>query len=157
MASRRRRGDLVPRERKTCRTFDGRTFQAVDVFEGILVDPLLPPRFDDTPNEERPRSHDRWWERPFISTMTTEDWEAHALGRTDEYAAKALADWRAEGRAKWLVAWPSGTRFDVRCLDGGAWDRSTYWGAFGTLVEALRCAQSGSSWQSAKRVEGLAK
>jgi len=31
-------------------------------------------------------------------------------------------------------------RFDVFCLDGGAWERPTCWGRFRTLEEALRCA-----------------
>jgi hypothetical protein len=37
-------------------------------------------------------------------------------------------------------AWPEGVRFAVYCLDGGAWDRPTARGWFGTLEEALRCA-----------------
>jgi hypothetical protein len=38
-------------------------------------------------------------------------------------------------------AWPSGIRFDVYCLDGGAWDRPTARGWFGTLEEAIHCAR----------------
>lgn len=34
------------------------------------------------------------------------------------------------------------TRFDVRCLDGGAWDRSTWKGSFETLEEAVNFAKS---------------
>lgn len=37
-------------------------------------------------------------------------------------------------------AWPGGVRYDVYCLDGGAWDRPTARGWFGTLEEALRFA-----------------
>ena len=37
-------------------------------------------------------------------------------------------------------AWPEGLRFDVYCPDGGAWDRPTARGWFGTLEEAVRCA-----------------
>jgi hypothetical protein len=40
------------------------------------------------------------------------------------------------------AAWPQGVRFDVYCLDGGAWDRPTAWGWFGTLEEAIRCVQA---------------
>ena len=36
--------------------------------------------------------------------------------------------------------WPNGIRFDVRCLDGGAWDRSTNRGQFATLEEAIQRA-----------------
>ena len=32
----------------------------------LLVDPKLPKRFDQTPNEERSKAHlDAWWDRPF--------------------------------------------------------------------------------------------
>ena len=49
---------------------------------------------------------------------------------------------RGSGRAaKWLEAWPTGNRFDTYCLDGGAWDRPTAWGKFGTLEEAIQCAK----------------
>jgi hypothetical protein len=43
--------------------------------------------------------------------------------------------------------WPQGTRFDTYCLDGGAWDRPTGWGKFGTLEEALQCAKDGPAWR----------
>jgi hypothetical protein len=32
----------------------------------IPVNPRLPARFDDTPNEERPVSHHRWWFVPYV-------------------------------------------------------------------------------------------
>ena len=41
---------------------------------------------------------------------------------------------------------PSGRRFDVYCLDGGAADRPTCWGMFGTLEEAAQRAQDGPPW-----------
>lgn len=34
---------------------------------------------------------------------------------------------------------PSGTRYIVHCLDGGAWDRPTDWGSFASLNDALVC------------------
>jgi hypothetical protein len=33
-----------------------------------------------------------------------------------------------------------GTRYHVRCLDGGAWDRSTIWGTFSQLEQAIALA-----------------
>lgn len=92
----------------------------------VPINPVLPKNFSNTPNGARPASHLRWWNRPFIQTYTTDD-----MCRTD-------AD-----RARWLKAWPSGTRYDVRCLDGGAWDRPTCWGMFNTLDEAMQCARGG--------------
>lgn len=100
----------------------------------VPINPKLPRRFDDTPNGARPASHARWWYRPFILTCT---WEQMAWPTATE------AD-----RAKWHEAWPSGTRYDVRCLDGGAWDRSTCWGMFAMLEEALACAGAGPQWRN---------
>lgn len=88
----------------------------------IPVDPKLPPRFDDTPNDQRPKSHDSWWASPFIRT------ERFSGDKTHE--------------AEWLSAWPTGVRYDVRCLDGGAWDRTTWLGSFPTLSEAIDFANS---------------
>jgi len=107
----------------------------------IPVNPKLPRNFDSTPNEERPASHQRWWSRPYIVTMTLDDWRAHY----DKWDAIQIARGeptadREPFYAHWLEAWPSGTRYDVRCLDGGAWDRSTWWGSFATLEEAKQCA-----------------
>lgn len=102
----------------------------------IPVDPKLPKDFDNTPNEDRPKSHKRWWNRPYIVTCTFLPWPS-------------LTETEIEvGRKKWYASWPSGTRYDVRCLDGGAWDRSTWWGSFATLEEAIRCAEGGSTIRS---------
>jgi hypothetical protein len=93
----------------------------------IPVDPKLPARFDDMPNELRPKSHLRWWGRPYIQT---------------ERRDLSEPMW-----ATWLESWPTGVRYDVRCLDGSAWDRSTCWGSFATLEEAIACARSGPAWR----------
>lgn len=88
----------------------------------VPIDPKLPPRFDKTPNDERPPSHQRWWNRPYIVTEVF-------TGTSDD------------ARKNWLSAWPTGKRYDVRCLDGGSWDRSTWRGSFSTLDAALACAR----------------
>jgi hypothetical protein len=88
----------------------------------IPINPRLPKNFDDTANELRPKSHNRWWFRPFIRTYDG----GYKPG--DDYYEK------------WLEAWPTGIRYDVRCLDGGAWDRTTGHGQFATLEEALKVA-----------------
>lgn len=38
-------------------------------------------------------------------------------------------------------SYQNGIRYDVRCLDGGAWDRSTGYGFFSDLDTALKCAK----------------
>lgn len=106
----------------------------------IPINPKLPRDFDNTPNNRRPRSHLRWWNRPYIETLSVEDLERDYAQASEPDTAREY--WQREGRAKWLAAWPSGTRYDVRCLDGGAWDRSTNRGQFATLEEALAVARA---------------
>jgi hypothetical protein len=95
----------------------------------IPINSKLPRNFSCTANEDRPASHQKWWHVPYIQTQ-------------ESFMKNATA----EDKAKWLEAWPSGTRYDVRCLDGGAWDRPTCWGMFKTLEEAEACARTGPSW-----------
>lgn len=109
----------------------------------VPFNPKLPARFDCTPNEERPVSHRRWWNRPYIVTETIDELDRVYAERTDPFADEARAFW-AQSRAEWLDRWPAGIRFEVRCLDGGAWDRSTSWGFFATFTEAVSAALSSS-------------
>ena len=127
----------------------GNKFTAEKCIRGVLVNPVLPKHFDSTANEERPASQKKWWDMPYIETLSVEEWDEQYANRTDEYADKAREGWK-EGRVSWLRAWPSGIRYDVRCLDGGAWDRSTAWGMFATLEEALACAGVGPEWRQPK-------
>lgn len=91
-------------------------FLAVD---GIPIDPQLPENWDCTPNDQRPACHSLLWGRPYITTNRAP---------TEEL------------KERWLEAWPEGIRYDVRCLDGGAWDRSTAHGCYKTLEEAMAVA-----------------
>lgn len=113
--------------------------QAAAICKALRVpfNPELPHNFDNTPNEARPTAHRRWWFRPFIVAETWDEIEACARSRADEYAAGQIAK-LPQDRESWFSAWPDGVRYEVRCLDGGAWDRSTSWGMFGTLEEALQ-------------------
>lgn len=70
----------------------------------LPVDPELPERFYDTPNDERSETElEQWWQQPFACTH------------------------------------PDGT-LDVRCLDGGAWDRPTFYGQAANMAEACALA-----------------
>lgn len=126
---------------------DDETFEAREFVGGVLVDPKLPAQFGNTPNDRRPLSHQKWWDRPYIETTTWERMSSGARGpenATEDERAKWFDDWRG----KWFASWPSGTRYDVRCLDGGAWDRPTSWGMFATLEEAVACATGeGPAWR----------
>lgn len=92
-------------------------FKCEDVIEGVPINPELPPKFDDTPNESRSDRSRAWWGVPFIRTYDNQD-------------------------PKFVEHWKGTRRYDVRCLDGGAWDRSTVWGMCGTLEEAVALAKS---------------
>lgn len=137
---------------------------AVDLLEGGLkqvdgvpVDPKLPANFDDTPNDERPDNHQVWWYRPFIVTdrWEPETWEQYrdrlaGYGSEPDHTPEEWAQMQAQQAQGWHEHFPSGVRYDVRCLDGGAWDRSTWWGSFGTLEEAIQCAHSGPAYRQAQ-------
>lgn len=78
--------------------------------EGILINPVLPEDFFNTPNGERsPEEISEWWDIPLILTEQNEAWE-------------------------------DGVRYDVWCLDGGAWDRPTLHGQSESLTGADKIA-----------------
>lgn len=119
-----------------------RVCKAVDA--AMPIDPELPPGFDDTPNDQRPDSHQVWWHRPYIVTDRLEpetfgqyQERLAALGYEPDYTPEQWRELQQQRRADWLAAWPSGVRYCVRCLDGGAWDRSTNYGMFASLSDAV--------------------
>lgn len=120
-----------------------KTFWAEDFVDGVLVNPKLPKNFDNTPNDSRPSHHQKFWGLPFVQTMSTDDWDRHYADRTDEWADAGRSEWAKKGRKNWLKVFPDGKRYEVRCLDGGAWDRCTWWGHFTNLDEAIDCAYAG--------------
>lgn len=136
---------------------DGHHFEAEDLAQGYLVNPLLPESFDNTPNDERSDHHmAMWWERPFIERYTWAQAEQHTInwqakrradgepGALSEEETEALLE---KDRAAFFEAFPAGERYTVRCLDGGAWDRSTWWGHSPTLEGALDLAENGPLWR----------
>ena len=120
--------------------------------DGILVNPKLPEDFDITPHEERDKNElHEWWDKPYIvvEELEQESWIEHYHRLTDK------EDWIDEQvgteedilkeneryREFWFEKWYTGFRYEVRCLDGGAWDRSTSYGMFATFEEALSVAK----------------
>lgn len=80
---------------------------------GFHLNPLLPEDFDSTPNRSRPESHLNWWCVPYIVAH-------HIITGTKD----------------------GDTCYEVRRLDGGAWDRSTHHGGYYVLDEAVaRCRE----------------
>lgn len=87
----------------------------------IPINPCQRDDFDSTPHEHRdPLELDHWWNMPYVQTCEWSD-----IGSDDEH------------REQWFAHWPSGIRYTVRCLDGGAWDRSTNCGSFSSLEQAV--------------------
>lgn len=81
--------------------------------EGIHINPNLPEAFNNYPNEERPAQElQDWWEVPYITV--------HPVVIDNELKIF----------------------FEVRCLDGGAWDRSTSKGDFEDLDSAIELAKA---------------
>jgi hypothetical protein len=119
----------------------------------IPINPPLRDGFDYTPHEERSAEEiEQWWGVPYIVTVTWDDvrpdvsYEAfiERMGEICNWTPPSREQWEQEAKdreARWFEAWPTGTRYDVCCLDGGAWDRSTTWGQFATLDEAIVCAK----------------
>jgi len=104
-------------------------FKCDDIINFVPINPCLPKYFDDTKNEERPESHRVWWNIPFI-----------VLYESDEKT--------------FVERWGGNLRWDVRCLDGGAWDRSTVWGSYGTPEGALARAKAGSPFKKTAAIPG---
>lgn len=76
----------------------------------LPLDPLYPPAFDATPNDDRDEAEiQAWWDRPFAMTR------------------------------------PDGS-LEVRCLDGGAWDRSTWYGVAPDMPAAVKLADEKLAW-----------
>ena len=120
-----------------------------------LIDPVLPKDFEHKPNDERSREEiNAWWDVPYIETWTAAKEEAHTrsnqIWRLKHFPNDPIED--VEVRVKnnverFLAEFPGGTRYMVHCLDGGAWDRPTMWGVFGSLEQAQDCCDNGPAWR----------
>jgi len=123
-----------------------------ETVEGVPINPELPEDFDNTPNDERPTDHIVWWHKPYIVTDEwpgRESWEDYrdrlALAGFDpDKTPEQWDQFQEDLERNWFAAYPTGTRYEVRCLDGGAWDRSTIWGVFPTLDDAVAAAKGGN-------------
>lgn len=132
-------------------------YQAQDLVAGFMLNPVLPEGFDDTPNDDRPFDQIAlYWDRPFILSDTWEergesyDSYLERARRWGFEATETREGWdqhQAEFRRSWFEKYPEGVRYTVRCLDGGAWDRSTWWGDAATLEAALVICRGGPNWR----------
>jgi hypothetical protein len=112
---------------------------------------LLRDDFDVTPNDERdPLEHEHWWCKPYIvtqfSTLTDRNYSTF-VERLNSYGSENISseeEWQKSFSTLNIEndVYSHGVSFIVRCLDGGAWDRSTWKGQFNNLADAILCAES---------------
>ena len=131
-----------------------RRYQNQNTYErGFPVDPLLREFFDATPNDLRERLEVFDWSgKPYIVTQRYSPVDASYTEYVDRMLAHPVTSGDIETEEKfnqrlarykesWFEAFPSGTRYEARCLDGGAWDRSCSRGMFSTLDLAVSACQ----------------
>lgn len=124
--------------------------------QGIHVNPRLRKLFDDTPHENRSQAEiNSWWCVPYILTTEVDEYVSdfsyeefvkriESAGSIRYYPTPSREQWekdKAERIASFYASYPTGIRYEVRCLDGGAWDRSTNHGFFPTLELAINHAK----------------
>ena len=124
----------------------------------MLINPKLPKHFFNRANEARsPRELNKFWCVPFILTHEYEENDTWAEYESrckafviEDFVLKTEAEFnqcQAERKARWATDYPTGIAYVVHCLDGGAWDRPTWWGDFSSLEEAKACCENGPSWR----------
>jgi len=122
----------------------------------IYVNPKVPEWMDYKDLNDRSESHmAKWFGRAYIRTQDfgednyREYCERMAYTQEDDYngeytleTEQEFNDRRTKDKESWCKHWGSdGIRYDVRILDGGAWDRTTNKGSYGTLEEAMQIAK----------------
>ncbi len=116
----------------------------------IRVNPKQRKYFDSTPNEDRTQKElQEYWDKPYIiiDELQQKSWIEHKI-RLQEMgwdaekigSKEAFQERQKESRLDWTKNWGV-HRYSVRCLDGGAWDRSTNHGCYRTFEEALQVAK----------------
>ena len=123
--------------------------------KGVTIDPCLRKGFDSTDNNDRdPLEWEDWFGVPYILTSNWDEQETHQRRHRRDLEQGKCPEVEISSKEKfengigvmkenWFSRFPSGTSYEVRCLDGGAWDRSTYWGEASSLEEAVELAENG--------------
>jgi len=116
--------------------------------EGVPINPVLRYYFDSTPNEDRNKKEMAdWFDMPYIVTRCfVRDTYKEYLSRMGESdTIQTKEEWESERTLRiidWNSEWKEGLIYVVRCLNGGAWDRSSNLGHFDNLDDALSFAKS---------------
>ncbi|WP_198266662.1 hypothetical protein [sulfur-oxidizing endosymbiont of Gigantopelta aegis] len=126
------------------------------IVRGVCVNPVLRDDFDYTPNDARPNQEVQdWWGRAFVieseyyaPDASYEDYMERMASYDMDYSVESKEEWAErtdKSRRLFEEKFPTGKRYDVRVLDGGAWDRSTWKATVATLDEAVNIAIGVSS------------
>lgn len=121
----------------------------------MLINPELSANFFDCDYELRPFAEiEKYWDKPFIMTDKYKPdnyadylYRMDAVGIAGAMTEAEFDDFVADGKRSWFERFPSGVAYRVYCLDGGAWDRPTNWGSFGSLEAAKACCENGPRWR----------
>lgn len=111
----------------------------------ILINPKVPKWMDCKDIEDRSSSHlEKWWNVPYIvfETFEKEPYNKFIkrLKKMNMVIDERFEDYeirKKEEFLSWIKKWNNGIRYDVRMLDGGAWDRTTWKGSFDTVDKAI--------------------
>ena len=126
--------------------------------EELLINPKLPKHFFNRANDARSqRELSKFWYVPFIlfheyeenDTWVDYEYRCREFSHED-FVLKTEVEfnqYHADQKTKWFTDYPTGIAYVVHCLDGGAWDRPTWWGDFSSLEEAKACCENGPSWR----------
>lgn len=118
-----------------------------NIKDGICINPVMRDAFDMTAHEERdPKELADWAMNPYIVTQgafedTYGDYCKRCKGMTDVETEEAFNARIAKDKEDWNKHWVEGIRYDVRCLTGGAWDRSSLLGQFDNIEDAIALAK----------------
>ena len=102
-----------------------------NIIDGIAINPVLRPDFDSTSEANRPKQEIAdWWDKPYIVSLTADEHEASGitLRQTLEgispdpvkISDEAFNIQQNKQGKQFLEEFPSGTRYEVLCLNGGA-------------------------------------
>lgn len=128
---------------------DGAKYAAEDLIDGVLINPELPEDFHNTPNDERSELENKlWWDVSFIVVDEFQPPDNSYAEYTERLGSQSESEDEfnariAKTKKNWDDSFPDGKRYTVYCLDGGAWDRPTWWGGFPGLDQAIECAKKG--------------
>ena len=112
--------------------------------EKIHINPEVPEWMDFKDINDRSEKHlKQWFNKAYIRTQefgedNYKDYSERMSEFTDLETEQEFNSRRAEQKKSWCEHWgEDGIRYDVRLLDGGAWDRTTNKGSYKTLEEAI--------------------